>query len=85
MDVELFNADFKQGWLQLKGLISPSHIALQELQISGVKWLEGVNQFSADLALAAQAITSLSIDDLKVKKIASLSKLRNNLIGKFQD
>ncbi len=67
MDVELFNADFKQGWLQLKGLISPSHIALQELQISGVKWLEGVNQFSADLALAAQAITSLSIDDLKVK------------------
>ena len=67
MNIEWFNAELNQGWLQLNGLISPSHIALRELQISGVKWLEGLHQFGADLSLAGQSITSLSIDDLSVK------------------
>ncbi|MEH0760184.1 AsmA family protein [Vibrio sp. 16] len=67
INVELFNADFKQGWLQLKGKLSQERIALDELRISGVKWLEDLPQMSSELKALASSLSSLTIKELDVR------------------
>ncbi|WP_231566675.1 AsmA family protein [Vibrio variabilis] len=67
INVEQFNADFKQGWLQFKGNLSQERIALDELRISGVKWLEDLPQMGSDLKALASSLSSLTIKELDVR------------------
>ncbi|WP_231566530.1 AsmA family protein [Vibrio caribbeanicus] len=67
INVELFNADFKQGWLQFKGKLSQERIALDELRVSGVKWLEDLPQMSSELKALASSLSSLTIKELDVR------------------
>ena len=64
VSVDEFDADFKQGRLQLSGLVSPSTIHLKSLKLSGIKWLEN----TSDLIhfLQDSALNELSINELKV-------------------
>ncbi|WP_394145836.1 AsmA family protein [Vibrio atypicus] len=65
--VDLFNADFKDGWVQLKGEISPSELTLEELRMSGITWLEGLNEITDAAIQASEPIQSLTIKELEVK------------------
>ncbi len=67
INVELFNADFKQGWLQFKGKLSQERIALDELRVSGVKWLEDLPQMGSDLKTLTSSLNSLTIKELDVR------------------
>lgn len=66
LQIDLFNADFKEGWVQLKGEVSPSRIVLDELKVSNVKWLEGLNQIGQSLPALSTPLQSLTIEDLVV-------------------
>lgn len=61
-----FDADFKQGRLQLSGLISPSQIALDSLQMTGIKWLENTSDMLEGLRTLSGALREVSVEKLKV-------------------
>ncbi len=61
-----FDADFKEGRIQLEGRISPSDVQLKQLRMSGIKWLENTSELVSSLHQAAQSLNTLSIDELDV-------------------
>tara|TARA_Y100001956_G_scaffold68635_1_gene71326 strand:- start:3690 stop:5573 length:1884 start_codon:yes stop_codon:yes gene_type:complete len=67
VNIDLFNADFKEGWVQVKGELSPSNVALDEVRLSNVKWLEGLTQVGNDIAMMSASLQSLTIDELEVR------------------
>ncbi|NAX21929.1 AsmA family protein [Vibrio sp. V39_P1S14PM300] len=67
LTVDDFDADFKQGRVQLSGTIRPHSATLQSLQISGIKWLEDTPALAA-LAEKIRALQQLSIAQLDINR-----------------
>ena len=65
--IEEFDADFKQGRVQLQGIISPTQIALKQLKIAGIKWLEQTEQLLPALKENTDRLNHLTIEQLKVE------------------
>ncbi|WP_100754348.1 AsmA family protein [Vibrio salilacus] len=66
LSIDEFDADFKQGRVQLQGAVSEHNIALQQLKIGGVKWLEETQPLLADIRAFMMPINSLTIDELDI-------------------
>ena len=66
LSIDEFDADFKQGRVQLQGVVSEHGIALQHLKIDGVKWLEETQPLLADIRTLMTPINSLTIDELDI-------------------
>jgi len=67
IQIEEFDADFKQGRLQLQGMVSPLAIKLSQLTVSGIKWLEQTEQLIPSLKAATASLNHLTIDQLDVE------------------
>lgn len=65
--IEEFDADFKQGRVQLQGTVSPQTISLSQLKLAGIKWLEQTEQLIPNLKKATAAVKHLAIDQLEVE------------------
>ncbi|MCG9597733.1 AsmA family protein [Vibrio sp. Isolate25] len=65
--VDEFDADFKQGRIQFNGKITPNKVALNQLKVSGVKWLEQTDQLLRTLSDVSKPLHSLSIADLDIE------------------
>ncbi|WP_038175449.1 AsmA family protein [Vibrio pacinii] len=66
LSIDEFDADFKQGRVQLQGAVSEHNIALRQLKIDGVKWLEETQPLLADIRALMTPINSLTIDELDI-------------------
>ncbi|GLT20369.1 hypothetical protein GCM10007938_41530 [Vibrio zhanjiangensis] len=62
-----FDADFKQGRIQMSGSLKQKQLQLNWLKISGVKWLEDSNQLLASLTEVFGSLESLDINELEIK------------------
>ena len=67
ISVDEFDTDFKQGRVQLSGILTPEDIALNRLKITGVKWLDQTDQLISTLAQMSQPLHSLKIAELDIK------------------
>ncbi|MDN3608568.1 AsmA family protein [Vibrio ostreicida] len=69
LSVNEFDADFKQGRVQLSGVVKPEEIALQRLDVSGVKWTEDTDQLMALIQSSPLSLETFSIDELDIHNI----------------
>lgn len=67
ISVDEFDTDFKQGRVQLSGILTPEDVALNRLKITGVKWLDQTNQLMSTLAQMSQPLHSLKIAELDIE------------------
>ncbi|NOH80887.1 AsmA family protein [Vibrio sp. RE86] len=65
--IEEFDGDFKQGRVQLQGDIRPDKVALKQLRLSGVKWLEDAQQLIPNVQQLLAPLNHLSIEELDVE------------------
>lgn len=66
IEFEDFDADFKQGRVQIDGLVSPNQIKLNSLKLSGIKWLENTSELFDSLQAASTSLQNFSIQTLEV-------------------
>ncbi|RSD32835.1 AsmA family protein [Vibrio pectenicida] len=67
ISLDEFDADFKQGRLQMNGIWSKKNMQINWLKASGIKWLDEVNQLFTSLSNASRTLDSLTIKQLKIK------------------
>ncbi|MDC5855044.1 AsmA family protein [Vibrio europaeus] len=67
INIEEFDADFKQGRLQLQGAVSPQTISLSQLKLDGIKWLEQTEQLIPSIKKATASVQHLAIGQLEVE------------------
>lgn len=65
--IEEFDADFKQGRVQLQGIIAPTQVALEQLKIVGVKWLEQTEQVVSAFEESVSKLNKLTVESLQVE------------------
>ncbi|MGD8233950.1 AsmA family protein [Vibrio sp. TRT 1302] len=65
--IEEFDADFRQGRVQLQGTVSPKQVALKQLKIVGVKWLEQTEQAIPAFTEMVSNLRKLTIETLNVE------------------
>lgn len=66
IEFEDFDADFKQGRVQIDGLVSPNQVKLNSLKLSGIKWLEDTSELFESLQAASTSLQHLSIQELEI-------------------
>ncbi|OAJ96076.1 AsmA family protein [Vibrio bivalvicida] len=67
IQIEEFDADFKQGRVQLQGVVSPLAVKLSQLTVSGIRWLEQTEQLTPSLKAAVSSLNHLTIDQLDIE------------------
>ena len=67
ISLDEFDADFKQGRIQMSGSLTQKQVNLNWLKISGVKWLEDTNQLIVILGNASNFLDTLAIKTLEIK------------------
>jgi len=65
--IEEFDSDFKDGRVQIQGKITPNQVKLDQLSISGVKWLEDVDQLTSTIEQITTPLKHLEISSLEVE------------------
>lgn len=66
ISVDEFDSDFKQGRVQLQGTLAPQQVVLDQLSITGVKWLEDTEQLAPTMRALLSPLERLSIASLEV-------------------
>lgn len=66
ISIDEFDSDFKQGRVQLQGKLTPQQVALDQLSITGVKWLEDTEQLAPTIQALLSPLERLSIASLEV-------------------
>lgn len=69
IEVEEFDSDFQQGRVQFSGELTPQQVALKQLKVSGIKWLEETYNLAPSLAKLASPLKQLSIERLDIKNV----------------
>ncbi|MBU2896794.1 AsmA family protein [Vibrio hepatarius] len=67
ISLDEFDADFKQGRLQMSGIWSKKNLRINWLKASGIKWVDDVNQSFISLSNASSILESLTIKQLEIK------------------
>ncbi|RTZ14583.1 AsmA family protein [Vibrio aquaticus] len=67
IQIEEFDADFKQGRVQLKGSLTPNEVALEQLSISALKWLEETHTLLPTVQGLLTPLDKLTIQSLDIE------------------
>lgn len=65
--IEEFDADFKQGRVQLKGNLTPDEVILEQLSISGLKWLEETQTLWPTVKALTSPLNKLTVQSLDIE------------------
>lgn len=66
LNVQEWDADFKQGRVQLRGKVSPTHVALDEVKLNNIKWLEDTQSLLNWFERSHSTLDTLSIEQLHI-------------------